>query len=646
MITPNIIDAERAIVGTALSEPKRVLPKLLALRLTPEHFTDLTQRKAYAAAIELHAAGRPIDALTVGEAAKLDAALLSDQVADSPPFAHAAHHAKALLDAAAKRKLAALADNVGRQARNGRPTDELVALMQEGLLAVAPEAKAIAAEQDSVELKARLFAIMLKLGQTIAERNASMAQAVLEALHARGRFFHHGEYRDHATAMYFDTRRKLLLHIADSPFQSWLADYIGVNRTDRTFAFIFAAVEDATLNDPRSIGLLPDTYWARRGDAIYLSNGDGLAVKITAGKVETVDNGTNDVLFAAGRTLRPWTLTTPADPFAACRVFAGMKAATSYGLDLLRLWATALPSGQRCKPPLVLAGAVGSGKTRTALGLQELFGLPPRIIVPTEAGETDFWTSLDAGGLLVLDNADTRLRWLADALAAAATDGSREKRRLYSNSEIVQHRARAWVCVTSANPTFGADAGLADRLLVERLDRREADTAESALSDEIAAARDAGLSWIAHVLADALADEAPVPGNLNRRHPDFADLAVRIGRAIGREAQAVAALGAAEADKSVFNLECDEAGAALLALIEAEGSFTGTAAELVPKLPELNPDYWTAKRLGKRLNRIWPHVASVFKATAEKGHGGVLTYAFRPNGGFGGFQTPYSPKVL
>ncbi|MCX7010205.1 MAG: hypothetical protein NTY53_23700 [Kiritimatiellaeota bacterium] len=343
-----------------------------------------------------------------------------------------------------------------------------------------------------------------------------------------------------------------------------------------------------------------------------------------------MDNGSDDVLFATGATLKPWQLVEPQDPFEACRVFSAMRASAGHGRELLRLWATALPSNQRCKPPLVLAGTVGSGKTRTALGISELYGLPARVLVPTENGEQDFWTSLNSGGLVILDNADTRLRWLPDALAAAATDGSHEKRMLYTDAKIVRQRARAWVCITSANPTFGSDAGLADRLIVERLERREGDNAESELSDEIAANRNAGLSWIAAKLARALADVEPVPPNLNKRHPDFATLAVRIGRALGREAEAVAALGAAESDKSAFNLENDDVGAALVSLIERDGSFDGTAAELLNALSAMDTSigdgHINTKRLSKKLSKLWPHVTAVFKANSETGHGGYLTY--------------------
>jgi 5S rRNA maturation endonuclease (ribonuclease M5) len=571
---------------------------------------------------------------------------------DDPGRQHAATVAEAIGDAVAKVRVIELPDRDGKPVKDaadwvaaGGTWEDMCGIIESAKPSLPPVVKpATEEDQDAVKLRSDLFKAKMKRGLTAEERNVEMAQVVLATLHRRGRFFFHAEFTDHATSMFFDAGRKLLLKISSDVFQSWLADFIGVNRVEKTFASIFAAIQDETLVGATT-GLLPETYWAHRAGAIYLSCGDGQVVKISSSSVALVDNGTDDVLFAAGCTLRTWRLAAPADPFESCRLFSGMKVSTDHGHDLFRLWVTALPSDQRCKPPLVLAGDVGSGKTRAALGICELYGLPPRVLVPTEKGEDDFWTSLNAGGLVILDNADTRLRWLPDALAAASTNGSHEKRRLYTDNQIVRQQARAWVCITSANPTFGSDAGLADRLLVERLARRESDNAETELSDEIAAARDAGLSWIAKTLSKVLADSAPVPKDLNKRHPDFAAFAVRIGRALGREAEAVTALQSAEADKGLFNLENDDLGAALLDHIQRDGTFSGTASDLGAKLTDLDAKYWTPRRIAKRLVKLWPYVTGVFNATSNLGHAGIKTYTISRHGGFGGFETPISPLI-
>jgi hypothetical protein len=303
---------------------------------------------------------------------------------------------------------------------------------------------------------------------------------------------------------------------------------------------------------------------------------------------------------------------------------------------------------QRCKPPLTVSGPIAAGKTRLATGIFELLGIPPRVTAIHEDGENDFWTAMDAGGVVCFDNADTRVRWFPDALAAASTDGSHEKRQLYTDGRLIRQHARAWVIVTSANPTFAADAGLADRLTVVRLERREVDTAESALSEEIVRNRDAGLSWIAYTLATTLADTRPTPVNLNRRHPDFASTAVRLGRAMKREKETIAALGAAEADKSLLNVQNDEIGAMLIEMAAKSGPFGGTANDILQMLLKTDPllsTRWTAQRLGKRINKLLPHLEIVLSAKVQEDRSRLVRYSFISCGEGGEDQVAVSHKA-
>ena len=572
---------------------------------------------------------------------------------DKPGRTHGELVAQALRGNVASLRVIELPDRNGRKVKDaadwigvGGTRGELEALIEaapeygEGSAPVAPVAPvaASAVEAGAEAIRSRLWAVAQeKLGAT--EQNRKSAEEVVEWLHGRGMFYHRADCPDFSTAMFFDQRRKLLLPVQSDGFLAWLADALGINRAERLFQFCASAVESEGLSE-RAQGIEPRSYWAATEDAFYLSSGPGRMVRVRAGDVAEVDNGTDGILFPMGDTLAPWRLTDPKDPFEACSLFADMATAAEHGKDLFALWAIAMPSDQRTKPPICLTSPVGGGKTRTVRGLYELYGLPPRVTAIQKNGETDFWVAIDAGGLACFDNADTRVDWLPDALAAAATAGNIERRKLYSNRDRVLLRPRAWVAVTSANPTFAADAGLADRMLVVRLNRRTGQTAESKLSDEIAAARDAGLSWICAILSKALADKNPVPDGLNQRHPDFAALAVRIGRAMGREAEAIAALRAAEADKGLFNLENDAVGAALLELLTA-GPFNGTAGELLEALQGIEPSFegrLSDKRLGKRLSKLWPHLENTLSAVKERdGHTRTWRYLFKPPAGFAGF---------
>lgn len=514
----------------------------------------------------------------------------------------------------------------------GRPTNPTKRdnLASKPLAPNRSAAPTLATATTAADVRGFILTILLSKATAFQQRQ-EIADAVVTALRTIGGLFHHAELRDFETAMFFHRERRRLEKLRSDSFLSWLSDWLAVNRAEPLFSSIKAAVETAALSSPHSSAIVPESFWcARPGTGtVYLSNGDGQLVKISKRGLELADNGTDGVLFAAGKTLAPWKAdAVPADVFETCSLFRDARTAAEHGKDLLRAWMYSLPTNPRTKPPLCLSGEIGSGKTRLAKGIAELYGLPFRAAKVEENNEADFWPNVDAGGLYVLDNADTRCKWLADTLANAATDGCAVRRRLYTNAETVTLKANAWLAVTTANATFAADAGLADRLLLVRTHRAEGHSSDSALSDQIAANRDAALVHIGEAIAAALRDTSPTPGGLNARHPDFAAFAVRLGRAVGREAATVAALQSAEADKSRFCLENDTLGAALLAHVTSQTPLEGDAAALRTALAATDPSVaeWSNKSIGRRLSALWPHIAAALDAKRTQRQG---TWTFR-----------------
>jgi hypothetical protein len=495
-------------------------------------------------------------------------------------------------------------------------------------------------------LRGDIIGILMDKTAAPAAQRREVCELVIAALNRVGSFYFHAEFRDFESALFFNRFTKRLERIRADAFISWLSDWLCINRADGFFKYAISAVETESLNPVRSTGIIPESFWASRPGAIYISNGDGNAAKITANGVEIVDNGTDSILFYAGKTCSPWQLVPPQDIFGTCAIFREAHTSAGHAPDLLRAWIYSLPTSPKCKPPLLLVGEVGAGKTALAKSISQFYGIAPAISKVEEMTESNFWPCVNDGGIYTLDNADTRTTWLADTVAAASTDGSSRRRKLYYDAETVILKPRAWLILTSSNPTFGGDSGLADRLLVCRMERRESESSDSALADEIAANRDAGLSHLAETLHKALADTAPTPGGLNHRHPDFAALAVRIGRAIGREAQTVTALRQAEADKSAFCLENDAIATALLTYLANTGQFTGTAKELAPKLQEVDADLvdkLSAKRLGKRLTALWPHLKkqlAAAKQEKDRNHYTIYTLKARP-ADYAEFQMPF-----
>ena len=486
----------------------------------------------------------------------------------------------------------------------------------------------------SADVRAQIIRVFTS-GFPSFDKREQIGKLVVAALRQRGQFFYDIERRDFDSAMFFDFQSKELHRVRSDRFVSWFSDWIAIGRGEKYYGAAYHAVENASLLEESSIGTIPETYWATRPGVIYLSNGDAAIVKITAGKVELVDNGADNVLFAAGQTLASWKLTDSVDPFETCALFKNANCAAPHGLNVIRIWTLSLPTNPPHKPPLCQTGEIGSGKTRLAEGICELYGLPFLADSVDDHGEEDFWVSVDGGGLFVLDNCDVDVKWLANAVAAASTGTGKPRRKLYTNSEKIMLRPKAWIGLTTANPTFASDAGLADRLLLVRMKRRTDQTADSKLSEEITANRDGALSFIANALAAALADKEPIQQNPNLRHPDFAEMAVRIGRAIGREKETISALDLAERDKYLFCIENDHVADTLLEFLDTKNSFTGTAKELREELHTFDNTFIdqrgrpSAKAVGKRLSTLWPHLKRVLPvAKVETGNARVKTYTF------------------
>jgi hypothetical protein len=464
------------------------------------------------------------------------------------------------------------------------------------------------------------------------EKDNAISNGVLKALLDRSNLYYHSDLKDFDSCMIFDKHLHKLDRIGSDSFRAWLSNWTSVNRSDSMFNDIFCNIETAALSSSHTTGILPESFWASRPGAVYLSNGEGKLVKITAQGVELLDNGTDGVLFSCGNAMATWELVEPKDPFETCAMFRDINCENPHGKTLLQLWVYSLATCPKEKPPLCTSGAPGSGKTKTLSGICELYGIPSILQKVEEKREGDFWPNIDQGGILILDNADTKCTWLADTLSSAATFGASQRRKLYANRETVTLRARSWIGITTCNPSFASDAGLADRLLVVRMNRREVgNTSNSILSAEIAANRNAGLSHIAMILQRAMADAGPTPAGLNARHPDFATFAVKIGRALGREHESIGALKAAEEDKSQFCIENDSTGTVLVNYINEKHSFTGTAQELLAEINLFEPEFekLSVKSLGMKIKSMWPHIEKLFSATKTVDRTGKNVYTFK-----------------
>jgi hypothetical protein len=462
-----------------------------------------------------------------------------------------------------------------------------------------------------------------------------IAEAIANDLKKRGKFYFPEGERCFKAAFFFDKRTRVLYNVDSDVFKERIASTYKVNRAHTFFKFAWTKIQDLSIG-AESEAITPETFWASRNGAFYLSNAPGTMVRIRADGIAEVDNGTDGVLFRSGSTLKPWKYGAESrDPFEICELFSGLSATAGHGALLAKLWWISLPTNPPKKPPICLVGTVGSGKTRHAIGGFELYGIDPasRIISVAEDGEKNFWVALNGGGIVTLDNADSRTKWLPDAMAGASTGSANVARKLYTDSDMVSCKPRSWIAITSAKPeAFAHDSGLADRLIIVRMERRTGPTKDDELSRQIADAREKGLRWICQTLHRALQITATPPHDLNARHPDWGGMAWKIGCAIGRQSETENALRSAESDKARFNVENNNIGRMILALVESTGHFSGNASQLHAKLQSTgileDDSKMTARSIGKQITNPWPHLEAVVRARKDKDRTGTWIYTF------------------
>jgi len=496
---------------------------------------------------------------------------------------------------------------------------------------------------------ARISSTLSAVGAKMSAKLTNDVSAItcLLWLRARGQFFWRKLDKRHSTSMYYNGKTNVVTNIRCDEFVSFLASASGINRESVTFKYVMAFLDDAAFDDDISQGVQPSNLWeCVDGKRIYISSGDSEMYRIEAGKIEKVKNCTDGVVFLRRKTLKPWTLKAGdgVDPFAESMIFKGASFADSHGRMIVRLWFLNLFCNHRKKPPLLITGEYQCGKTKMAESIQEILGLEKndvRSLKKGDKGEEAFWLTLETKMITIFDNVDSRIDWIKDAMQIASTGGEFVGRRLYTDQEETEMNPNSHIIITSNNPLFTSDQGLSDRMQTVNLNTARKTAAEDILSRDILEHRDDYMTWTARLLAKTLADDQPVEGSINMRHPEFSHFGIRLGRAGGFEDEARGAMGFAELNKALLPLKNDESHIApeiLAVLLDRKGEWQFMTNELVEAIitrkesvgeaDEKTREYFNTRRVGRALNKFWRILAVIFKAQPPKLYQGKMRYTF------------------
>ena len=528
---------------------------------------------------------------------------------------------------------------------------------------IAPELEQDADEEEGDgenvrELKAAIDSALVALhdktdGHVKEAVEAQVAAEVgVEWLLTHGRFFNEKEFEGKACGTYyFHTPTKELFYMGEkfdslnSEFAPWLSYMSGLTRVGGKFRRLYIDCQTAAAKGERTTVVSPGRYWDCRNvgghEVVYISNGEGQMCRIAPNEeIEMVLNGSDNMLFLKENTLRRWEL-VPFEEIRCpldCDLFKTMTVENENMRLLFLFWLAALPLNLRTKPPLLLCGPTNSGKTHTAKGVSWLmFGSGrPRILSVDSEKDDAFWVSMHNGGVVTVDNQDRVCKWLANAVEEAASDGSKESRKLYTDKDKVECGANASLIITSKRTNFANASGLASRLLTVMLDvDQDRNNLESEHEKDILEKRNACLSWIAYVIRGAMETPENPPESFNMRHPEWSKWVWRMGVYLHMREEVENCLATSECNKSKMFFEADTIAYAVLKIVRKRGQITATCAELLAMiradglLSQKVRDELTPKGLGRRILSCKEHYKR-YLDMEETWKNGIRAYTFTP----------------
>lgn len=228
----------------------------------------------------------------------------------------------------------------------------------------------------------------------------------------------------------------------------------------------------------------------------------------------------------------------------------------------------AFPDLMPTKPMLIVEGSPGAGKTAaTQLVQTALMGKTKAMIVQRNK-EDDFGVTLMRSPIAVLDNLDSYIDWIPDAVCAYATAGHWVKRKLYSNDTEHIIQPHAFIAVASKNPASFRREDVVDRSLIIRLERRASFTPMQALVKNVQDNRPKLLGEYLYYVNQILAELAITGPNIiageTHRMADFAAFARIVARVCDWDPDEIShILDAIQSERDAFVNEEDPLSAVL-----------------------------------------------------------------------------------
>jgi hypothetical protein len=423
---------------------------------------------------------------------------------------------------------------------------------------------------------------------------------------------------------YFSKSDRRLYDLEQQDFAHVLTEVSGLSSTEGEFRFVLAMLQ-AEAARTRHVEVHCFSYFdPERGFLAVSDGGPGVWIRERGGRWTHGWNGEHGLLFFTESDAVPFQPdfdAAPEDldwlleqiPFAE----GTLTIEEQRNCLLIALLQLFFPPLRRTAVIPAFLGPQGAGKS-TALRILGRFLVGPQFdVTQLRADKEDAFVASVTNRLVCgLDNADTRVKWLEDALATYATRQRYQMRKLYTTNDEIAYRPRAFLMLSSRDPHFRRP-DVAQRLLPFYFERLDSYREEASIFDALEQRR--GRVWGALLgylgrLADVIPDiQAPA---LRFRMADFATFGWRATRAAGREQAWLEILKKLDMAQSHFAAEGDGMIEALRVLLERDGQIGPlSSGELFLKCTEVATSHGlliprTAGGFGQKLTTMKPIIES------------------------------------
>lgn len=395
-------------------------------------------------------------------------------------------------------------------------------------------------------------------------------------------FFSHGERR--------------LYDIEQQPFARFLVDKSGLSTTETFFNFALDILTAHVARKGKLAEVHTLSHYDVRTKMLTVSDGGGgVWRREHEGEWEEGKNGDGGILFLTEPEAIRWMPESNGGEHLAWFLDQINFCPAPLSIDDQRAFFTVwllqqfFPSLRRTRTIPAWLGPQGSGKSTTCRLIGRfLLGEEFDVSGIRKEKEDAFIAAITNRVIHGIDNADTRVDWLEDALARYATGEVFRLRRLYTTNEEVSYRPRAILMLTSRDPHFQR-SDVSQRLLPFQLQEIEEFQDEPTIFAELARRRNplwgellAELAEVQDALQEGTGPKLPF------RMADYATFGWQVFQAQERGDEWIAALRRLDAAQMSFAAEGDGMVMALGIFMEGQEQIGPLSVhELYAKLAEV-----------------------------------------------------------